>query len=119
MYNLKHIPAEKEALQADNQRIGSIKHFLSQNLAADLHAGTVAKKFKLSVSALLHIFKKQQGQPYRKYVEQLRMNRALELIQIQGIRIKEVMYATGYANRAAFNKAFKKKYKRPPGYYKK
>lgn len=88
-------------------------------MAADLHVLSVAQKFKLSISSFHHIFKKYQGQSYRKYLEEIRINKASDLLQTEGIRIKEVMYATGYKNRTTFNNAFKKRFKQPPSYFKK
>jgi len=103
----------------DQERLRTIKEYIKENIATDLHAATIAQKFRLSISAFLHFFKKYHGQPYRAYLEEVRMKKAFELLQNNGMRIKEVMYATGYTNRAAFNKAFKKRYKHAPGYFKK
>lgn len=110
---------ENNELTRGKQRVENIKVYLSKNLASDLHVHSVAEKFKLSISSFHHLFKKYQGQPYRKYLEEIRINKAFNLLKTEGIRIKEVMYATGYKNRSTFNNAFKKRFKHPPGYFKK
>jgi AraC-like DNA-binding protein len=114
-----NIPGEEDNSPRGRQRIESIKQFLSENLSADLHAGIVAGKFKLSLSAFHHLFKKYHHQSYRRYLEELRINTAFELLQKEGMRIKEVIYATGYKNRSTFSKAFKNRFKHSPGHFKK
>ncbi|MEO8111302.1 MAG: AraC family transcriptional regulator [Ginsengibacter sp.] len=114
-----NIPNENNKLTREAQRVERIRQYLTQNLASDLHATTVAKKFRISLSSFHHLFKKYQGQSYHKYLEEIRMNKALALLQTEGIRIKEVMYATGYRNRSTFGNAFRKKFKNAPGYFKK
>jgi AraC-like DNA-binding protein len=106
-------------LSSHNKRVESIKAYVSQNLTTDLHAAAVAQKFKLSIYSFHHLFKKYQGMPYGRYVEELRMQKAFELIQEEGMRIKEIMYATGYTHRSTFNAAFKKRYRHPPNYFRK
>ena len=113
------IPNDTNKLSREAERVERIKRYLLENLPSDLHAVSVAEKFKLSISSFHHLFKKYHGQPYRKYLEEIRINKASELLHTEGIRIKEVMYTTGYKNRATFNNAFKKKFKHPPGYFKK
>ncbi len=118
MNNLQTIDSESN-LPPGKRKVENIKRFVSQNLSGNLHAGVVAKKFKLSSSSLHHLFKKYEAQSYRVYLEEVRMNKARELLNVEGIRIKEVMYATGYKNRNTFNNAFKKAFRHPPGHFKK
>jgi AraC-like DNA-binding protein len=99
------------------ERVESIKAYVSQNLTADLHAAAVARKFKLSISSFHHLFKKYENLPYRQYVEKIKMQTAMELLQTESIRVKEVMYATGYSNRKTFNRAFKKMFQHSPAYF--
>jgi len=108
----------KEQFQEYN-RVEQVKEYVSQNIAIDLSASIVSKKFELSVSSLQHLFKKYQGQTYHKYIEDVRMKKAYYLITKEGRRINEAMYATGYNNRPTFNAAFKKKFKHHPRYFRK
>ena len=119
MNQLYEIPEHTPPLKREAKRIENIRLYLSENVSTDLHTYTVAKKFRLSISSLHHLFKKHQGQSYRQYLETIRMNKAWALLQTQGISIKEVMYACGYKNRNTFNNAFKKRFRFPPGHFKK
>lgn len=99
------------------RRVERVEQYIADNLQTDLSAATVAAKFELSVSSLQHLFKRHQQQTYQHYLQDIRIAKAFELVK-EGKRIKEIMYATGYKYRTTFNKAFKKKLKHPPGYFK-
>jgi AraC-like DNA-binding protein len=98
-------------------RVERIKEYLLDNLESDLSLIAVATKFEISASTLRHTFKKHQHQSYQSYREEIRMQRSWHLLINEDKRIKEIIYATGYKSRAAFNKAFKKKFKHPPSYF--
>ena len=112
------IQKEKNEFRHCQRRGDKIKDYISANLGGDLSLATVSQKFELSTSTLKHIFKKYTGNSYHHHVEELRMKKAVELIT-QGQRIQQAMYATGYHNRPTFNEAFKKKFKHPPGHFRK
>jgi len=109
---------QKEELLYWKTRVEKVKEYVSENLAGDLRIITVSEKFNLNKSTLQHIFKEQQKETYREYVERMRMDKALHLLK-EGKWVKEVSLATGYNNRVAFYKAFKKRFQYSPGYFKK
>lgn len=117
MHNIRKIQKSEDPLYYKS-RMERVKEYLLSNLAADLSIGTVAKKFGLNKTTLRHVFKKEQHESYRDYVEGLRMAKARKLLE-EGKWVKEVMRETGYRNRATFNNAFKKRFKYPPSYFKK
>ena len=100
-------------------RVELVKRYVVEHLESDLSAAAVAREYNFSLSTLHHLFKKYQGQTYQRYVEEMRMTRAFYLITKEGLRVGEAMYATGYHNRNAFNAAFKRKFKQPPGHFRK
>jgi AraC-like DNA-binding protein len=104
-------------LSARDKRVENIKAYVSQNITADLHAAAVAQKFKLSISSLHHLLKKNENVSYRQYVEKIKMQTAMNLLETGSMRIKEAMYATGYTNRKTFNRVFKKNFQHPPTYF--
>jgi transcriptional regulator GlxA family with amidase domain len=114
-----HLPGEIVAGNREIMRLEKIQLYLAQNLTANLHAANVALQFKMSISSLHHLFKKHRQVSYHKYVESLRIEKAMKLLQSNDMSVKEVMYATGYKNRKTFNNAFKKKYKHTPSCFKK
>ena len=113
------IQKDANAIFHEQSRVERIKNYIADNLQTDLSAVVVSKKFELSISSLLHIFKKHEQQTYQHYLEDTRMRKAFDLITKEGKRAQQAMYATGYKYRSTFNKAFNKKFKHPPGYFKK
>ena len=112
-------PQRMAAARRDKRRVIAIKVFTSKNIGSGLHARDVAVKFQWSVSSFHRFFKKHHGTSWHVYLEEVRIKKALKLLKNDHLRVKEAMYATGYTNRSSFNKAFKKRYHHPPGYFKK
>jgi two-component system response regulator YesN len=106
-------------LHPEYNRVELVKTYVTGHLDSDLSASTVAGEFNFSLSTLHHLFKKYEGQTYQRYVEEMRMNRAIDLITKEGFRVNEAMYATGYRHRATFNAAFKRKFNHPPRHFRK
>ena len=109
---------QKEELLYWKTRVEKVKEYVSENLAGDLRITTVCKEFDLNKFTLQHIFKEQQKETYRGYVERMRMEKAFQLL-IEGKWVKEVFPATGYKNWSTFSRAFKKRYEYPPAFFKK
>jgi two-component system response regulator YesN len=91
---------------------------VSEHRAGDLHISVVCEKFNLNKFTLQHIFKEQEKETYRDYVERLRMERAFQLLE-EGKWVKEVIPAVGYKNKCTFNNAFKKRFKHSARFFKK
>ncbi len=117
MGNQNNLQKAENAILHDQNRVERIRRYLLENLKTDLSASVVAQKFELSISSLQHLFKRYQKQSYHKYLEEIRMEKAFELITKEGKRVKEVMNLTGYKRRITFNRAFKRKYKQSPGHF--
>ena len=105
-----HIQDEANKIPREKNRVESIKKYIDDNLSSDLSAAVVSEKFSVSISTLQHSFKKHLLQSYQRYVEKVRMNKAMAMIQ-SGKRIRE-MAATGYKNRSTFYNAFKRTFKK-------
>ncbi|MEO6868114.1 MAG: AraC family transcriptional regulator [Ginsengibacter sp.] len=116
MKGSNHIPQPINT--GEENLIEKIIQYLRAHVDIDLKVSVVANLFDISPATLQHLFKKYIHQSFQHYVEEIRMTLAFELL-MQGKRIKEIMQATGYTYRSAFNKAFLKKFKHPPGYFRK
>jgi two-component system, response regulator YesN len=113
------IEDEAFKLFPEYNRIEQVKKYINENIKSDLRAAIISQKFELSISSLQHLFRKYQLQSCHQYIQDVRLNRAFELITKEGKRISEAMYAVGYENRSTFNTAFKKKFKHRPGRFRK
>lgn len=116
---IPHQPAAQSGnIEAGTNRIARIKKYIEENISSDLHARATAKKFKISVSSLQHFFQEKEHLSYHSYIEQIRMDKAFQLLTTEDVSVKEVMYACGYKHRTTFNNAFRKKFKHSPKYFK-
>jgi AraC-like DNA-binding protein len=77
-----------------------------------LHKGWTPAKFaglvNLSPSRLHQLFKEETGLPPARYLRQLRMRRAKELLETTNLSVKQVMNAVGLADESHFVRDFKK-----------
>jgi two-component system, response regulator YesN len=98
--------------QIENKRIGVINDiivYLKENYAdADLSLTKVADQFKINEAYLSHLFKQQTGKNFSSYIEEMRMERAMELIKKTDICINEIAMQVGYCSSNTFCRAFKR-----------
>lgn len=73
----------------------------------------VAKKYRLSLSRLYHLFADQSGQGARKWREDACLTVAAHCLY-KGCAPKEIYEACGYAAVQSFSRAFKRYWGRPP-----
>lgn len=111
------IQGEAGSMPEGYGRVGRIKIYVREHLNGNLGTQAVADVFEISVSTLHHLFKDETGQNFQRFVESARMQTAFELLTTKGRIIKEVMYLTGYTIRSTFNRAFKRHFKKPPGFF--
>lgn len=71
---------------------------------------SVASRFALSEVYLWKFFKEQTGENFSKYLENVRMEKARELISQTGLSINEIAERVGYSSAHAFRRAYKRVY---------
>lgn len=80
---------------------------LSEKFGDDLNDDVVAAKFGLSTSHFRHLFKEVTGTPFSKYLSNLRLERAKEMIVSDNFAtINEVAVACGFSAPSHFTRAF-------------
>jgi AraC family transcriptional regulator, arabinose operon regulatory protein len=94
--------------------------------AIDLLAGDVRQPFSLaklakacglSISRLAHLFSEQIGASPQQYHENLRLERAAQLLDSSSLSISEIAEETGYANAFYFSNRFRKFSGQSPSQY--
>lgn len=112
-------PFYTDAQRVKNDEIGDIVKYISSNLSDGLRICDVAKHFNISEKNLMRKFNKSVGMSPKKYITQLKMERAIELIDAEGLKLSEVAAALGYSDQYAFSKAFKQFYEISPAEHRK
>lgn len=80
------------------------RHFSEVNLSL----ASVADHFHISESYLSSTFKAQKGANFFNYVEELRIDKAKELLRKTDLKISEIAEQIGYASANSFCRAFKR-----------
>ncbi len=80
------------------------EHYLEDNFSVKY----MAYYFNTSVSNLSHFFKKNMGVTISQYVEQLKLERAKDMLENSDMRVSEIAQALRYANSTVFIEMFKK-----------
>ena len=91
-----------------------VLHFVASNLAKPLTLEELAAQYGVGKSKLNLDFKTATGSTYKKYLTDLRMTRALELLQ-SGSSIINTSFETGYSSEAHFIAAFRRYWGKTPG----
>lgn len=79
-------------------------HYEKPDLSIQEIAGTV----HLSVGYLSSIFRKETGMTIKNYLTELRINKAQELLEKDGMKIGDVSRMVGYRSSQYFSQAFYK-----------
>jgi len=103
--------------QALDERIRRAVDFLTEKMREPLSLDSLARACGLSVSRLAHLFREQIGMPPQHYLEELRLQRAAQLLRSTGLRIGEVAAETGYTGAFYFSSRFRKKFGQSPSEY--
>jgi two-component system response regulator YesN len=75
----------------------------------DLQMNKVAAQFNLSSNHFSTLFSQEIGEPFRDYLNNLRINHAKELLSTTSIMCSQVAYQCGYNDPHYFSTFFKKK----------
>lgn len=90
--------------------------WMEENMSESLDVEFVATRFQISSATLQRIFKKYQQMSFLQYLNEIRMRRALDMLN-EGKMVKQIMYEIGYKYRSSFITAFKKKYGFTPSHF--
>lgn len=110
---MKEILPKKEAGPSDSKD-KDLRHmvdqYINENLSRSISMQEAADKANLSYHYFSKIFKKYVGTSFTKYVNEIKMDVAKELIMDPTIRINEIAYKLGFKESNHFSRTFKKTY---------
>ncbi len=83
----------------------------------DLYGKSVAEKFDINEKYLYTFFREQTGSSFASYLEKLRLDRAIELMETSGFCLSEIAGMVGFNSSNTFYKAFRRVYGSSPSVY--
>lgn len=90
---------------------------IQANYDQPLQISEIAASLGLNRSYFCRLFKQHTGMSPQAYLVSYRLEKAAEMITVQGMSQKEAAQLTGYADPASFCRMFKRKFGVPPGAY--
>lgn len=99
--------------------LDDILYYIEHNYHTNIKLESIAALFGYNSSYLGKIFHKMVGESFNSYVDQVRVNHAIELLKENRYKVYEVAERVGYKNVDYFHKKFKKYVGESPAEYRK
>ncbi|WP_428486905.1 AraC family transcriptional regulator [Rhodopila sp.] len=90
---------------------------IARNLGSDLRESELAQLSGYGPSAFSRAFKRHTGIAFVQYVNQLRVNRACELLMHDDMRMTDICFQVGFNNLSNFNRQFLAQKHMPPSLF--
>lgn len=97
----------------------SLIDYMGANFRENLSLGSVAEALYVSKYTVSGIFSKSMGMNFNDYLNALRINLAMQLIETGNSSITDICYEVGFSNVRTFNRAFMKNCGLTPSEYRK
>ena len=101
----------------NDPRIGPALALIHERPGEAWTVDRLAAKVGLSRSRFTVRFTKVVGEPPQAYLTRVRMQRAARLIREREGNLGQIAFAVGYESESSFNKAFKRRYRKTPGQF--
>lgn len=116
----KHI-AEQYRQEREYQRMQMVqraKQYINDNyIDPGLSVNSIAERENVSVEYLSDIFKATELLPISKYIVQVRLKKAKELLLGTDISVNEIAHMVGFSNQQYFYTLFKSKFNMTPNHF--
>jgi AraC-like DNA-binding protein len=89
--------------------IESIQNYILEFYNKDLSLSQLAKLYFLNPDYLCRLFRKETELSFSEYVNNIRIDRAKELLELTNSEIMDISVEVGFANVTYFNRIFKKR----------
>ena len=105
----------EELRKKDSSLLVEIRKYINEHYTdPQLSLASVANVFSITEVYLSCLFKQETGENFSKYVERLRMERAIELIEKGDFMMNEIAEMVGYNSPQVFRRAYKRHYGNTP-----
>ncbi len=111
--------AEPSLSTADQEWLTNFEAFVQQHLADDtMNVPVLAQEFAMSESTLLRQLKRLTGLSPLKYLQEMRLDKARQLLENNSDKsIAQIASTVGYRDARSFTRIFKKRYGKSPSMF--
>ncbi|MCE0494179.1 AraC family transcriptional regulator [Vibrio salinus] len=96
-------------------RVAGILNRVHQDYSQNLTINDLAKDANMSISAFHQAFRHVTMESPLQYIKKVRLNKAKELIQLEGRKVNEAARMVGYTSPSQFHREYKRLFKETPG----
>jgi AraC-like DNA-binding protein len=93
--------------ERDVDRINGVYQFLMQHFKQDIQLAQVAQIAHMAPTAFSRFFKQRTSKPFSRFLNELRIRHACDLLQNSEKTISQISHESGYHNMTNFNKFFR------------
>ncbi|WP_313639394.1 GH39 family glycosyl hydrolase [Paenibacillus sp.] len=101
------------------ERLLRITSYVKENYNKAINIQQLALQEYLTVPYLSRFFKEYMGTSFTKYVNAVRMDKAVKDLTLTNLSITQIAHDHGFPNLKSFNAVFKEFYRQTPGEYRK
>jgi AraC-like DNA-binding protein len=95
-------------------RVAKAMNKMHQSYADGLTVQHLAEEANMSISAFHSAFRKVTLESPLQYLKKVRLNKAKELIQLEGRRVNDAAHSVGYTSTSQFSREFKRHFNMTP-----
>ncbi len=106
-----------QSKSSNKEMIEKVIKYIKANLASDLSLNTVAEYASFSPIHFHNCFKRSTGKTLREFVEEQRLQKAINLLISTDMTLSEIAYECGFSSQSYFSSVFKQKMKTTPRKY--
>lgn len=107
----------KEEDQSPNHVIQLVKKYINEHYEEDLNLNLLAETVYLSPGYLSELFIQETGSGINKYIKNLRMEKAKDLLHNTNMKINDICEKVGYQNISYFCRSFREHFGSSPEKY--
>ncbi len=102
-----------------SQTVNRILSYIAANYQERISLGTLSERFFISREYISRLFKKETGISFIKYLTDIRLRHASELLLLTDLSLNEIAQNVGFSDSAYLIRVFKNRYRLTPMEYRK
>ncbi len=114
---VSRIRDDAEEILRRHNRLTPLLHYMATHIEQPQSTSLLASRVNLSEPRFFEVFLKSVGMPPGRYLQQLRLRKAQELLLATDMQVKEIAQKTGYQDEFHFSRLFKKRFGISPKSY--
>lgn len=119
LYNLAHkiVSSGNDPVGDELSMIQAAEQFIHDNYMYDINLTMLAERFNYNSSYFSEMFKSKAGKTFIQYITDVRMAKAVQLLEETMLSLWDIAELTGFSNASYFSSKFKRMYGMPPSDY--